>query len=142
MCTKFFLVCYYFRHNYWQVAQFLPFTTSPSTIRFTSSTRRRCPSPAALPRSSTAYQSSTLTTAPTSSSKSTATWLSGPAAATESRPAAPRTSQALSQETFNHRFSALLLLLLLSSNKHSHQHVTQHKTSPTVWNLRISAVSH
>lgn len=54
-----------------------------SNNRYTLSTQRRCPSPAVRPPSSMASRFSTLTTAPTSSSRSTATWWSEPVAATE-----------------------------------------------------------
>lgn len=52
------------------------------------STQTWCPSPAAPPHSFTASQCFTLTTAPMSSSKSTATWSSEPAAVTD-RPIPP-----------------------------------------------------
>lgn len=51
--------------------------------RCTLSTRRRCPSPAVPLHSSTASLYFTLTTAPMSSSRSTATWWSEPAAVTD-----------------------------------------------------------
>ena len=57
--------------------------SSSTDLRCTLSTRRRCPSPAAPQRSSTASRCSTLTTAPTSSWKSTATWWSGRVAVTD-----------------------------------------------------------
>lgn len=64
-------------HSPWQLIY------ASSNRRCTLSTRRRCPSPAVPPRSSMASQCFTLTTAPMSSSRSTATWWSEPVAVTD-----------------------------------------------------------
>lgn len=70
------------RHFHYNLHFLRGIVYASSNHRCTLSTLIRCPSPAVPQRSSMASQCSTLTTAPTSFSRSTATWWSEPVAVT------------------------------------------------------------